>query len=214
MACAAVLAAVMLNPIFTWLTAFVLHVYPPAGNLVAMETAVTTILADAPGLWAIVLVLAVSPAIIEETAFRGFILSGFESLRSKWQAIFFTSILFGIAHSIIQQSIITFFVGFILGVIAVQTRSLIPCILFHGVHNSLAVLLSTAKSSVVNSSPILSKVLVTENGETYQYAVMPGILMGVVGIALLVWFVTLPSQTASEKRLDRQSVGLGHPVST
>ena len=213
-ASAAILAAILLNPMFTWLTAFVMHVYPPAGNLMALEQTVSRIMSDAPGLWAILLVFALAPALIEEVAFRGFILSGLQSLRSKWQAIVITSLLFGIAHSVIQQSIITFFVGMFLGVIAVQTRSIIPCILFHGVHNGLAVMLSLAKASVVGSSPILSQILVTQDGVHYQYGILPGIVMGILGLSLMVWFLRLPGSKETKFKLpdDRADLASTNPA--
>ena len=206
MASAAILAAIFLNPLMTWLTAFVMHIYPPGGDLVQLEQAVSGILSSAPGMWAIILVFAVAPALIEEIAFRGFILSGLQSLRNKWQAIVLSAILFGIAHGVIQQTMITFVVGMILGVIAVQTRSIIPCMLFHLTHNSLAVLLSSAKSSVIGNSFVLSQVLHTDNGESYQYAIVPGILMSVIGVLLIVWFIRLdanPVVTSDRSRLSQ-----------
>ena len=199
-ASAAILAAIFLNPMFTWITALVMHIYPPGGNMLGLEQVISTIMSDAPGLWAILLVFAVAPALIEEIAFRGFILSGMQSLRNKWQAIFLTSILFGVAHAVIQQSMITFCVGMLLGVIAVQTRSIIPCILFHGIHNSMAVLLSSAKSSVIESSPILNQILVSSDGVNYQYGILPGMLMTLVGLSLVVWFVRLPAETKAKPK--------------
>ena len=196
MASAAILAAIFLNPLLTWFTGLVMQVYPPSGDLVQLEKVVSNILTSAPGLWAILLVFAVAPAVLEEIAFRGFILSGLQSLRNKWQAILVTSVLFGIAHGVIQQTMITFVVGMVLGVIAVQTRSIIPCILFHMTHNSLAVLLSSAKGPVIENSALLSQVLYTANGENYQYAVIPGILMSVVGVMLIVWFLRLDTEPA------------------
>ena len=197
-ASAAILAAVFLNPLLTWITALVMQVYPPGGNMMALEQTVAHIIGDAPGLWAILLVFAVAPAIIEELAFRGFILSGMESLRNKWQAIILTSILFGVAHGIIQQTMITFVVGVVLGIIAVQTRSLIPCVLFHAVHNSMAVLLSTLKAPIVEASPLLTNVLVSSDGVNYQYGIVPGVLMTTVGIAMMVWFIKFPQGSKTE----------------
>jgi sodium transport system permease protein len=202
MACAAVLAAILLNPMFTWITALVMQVYPPGGNLMLLEQVIARILSDAPGLWAMLLVFAVAPAVIEEVAFRGFILSGLESLKSKWQAIIITSLLFGIAHSVIQQSMITFFVGMFIGVIAVQTRSIIPCILFHAVHNGLSVLLSQANGVLIEST-WLSKILVTSDGQHYQYDLVAGIGMTVIGLSLMFWFLRLPKQT-SQNRLSEK----------
>ncbi len=194
MASAAILAAIFLNPLMTWFTGLVMQIYPPSGDLVQLEKVVSNILTSAPGMWAIILVFAVAPAVLEELAFRGFILSGLQSLKSKWQAILITSLLFGIAHGVIQQTVITFVVGMILGVIAVQTRSIIPCILFHMTHNSLAVLLSSAKGTVIENSLVLNQLLYTANGENYQYAIIPGIMMSIVGVMLLVWFIRLDAK--------------------
>lgn len=194
MACAAVLVAILLNPMFTWITALVMHIYPPSGDLMLLEQVVARILNDAPGLWAMLLVFAVAPAVIEEVAFRGFILSGLESLKSKWHAILITSLLFGIAHSVIQQSMITFFVGMFIGVIAVQTRSIIPCMLFHAVHNGLSVLLSQANSALIDST-WLRRILVTSDGQHYQYDLGAGVAMTMMGLMLMAWFLRLSKRT-------------------
>jgi sodium transport system permease protein len=191
MAAAAVLCAIFLNPAFPWLTGFIMHIYPPNGDILMLQEAVSKILGSAPGLWAILLVFTLAPAIFEEIAFRGFILSGFQSLKGKWQPILLTSLMFGLAHGIIQQTIITFVVGMILGLIAVQTKSILPCILFHLTHNSLAVLLSQANRTVVEQSPVLRQYLYSTDGQNYQYATFPAILMSVVGVMLIVWFLQL-----------------------
>ena len=114
----------------------------PIGDTSQLGGMFENIMGSAPGFWAILLVMAVAPAIIEELAFRGFILSGFERLRNKWQAILLASLFFGMAHSFIQQSIVTAFIGIILGVVAVQTRSIIPCMIYHVTHNSLTLILN------------------------------------------------------------------------
>ncbi len=208
MASAAILAAIFLNPLFTWFTALVIKIYPPGGDLIQLEQTVSGILSSAPGLWAILLVFAVAPAIIEEIAFRGFILSGLESLRNKWQAILLTSLLFGIAHGVIQQTMITFGVGMILGIIAYQTKSIIPCILFHMTHNSLAVLLSAADATVVENSPILGPLLFSADGQSYQYAIVPGILMSIIGVLLVVWFIRLDSTSITGRLVTSRLSGI------
>ncbi|MDG1872989.1 MAG: ABC transporter permease subunit [Mariniblastus sp.] len=204
MASAAILAAIFLNPLFTWFAALVMQIYPPTGDLVMMEQTVSNILTSAPGLWAIILVFAAAPAVIEELAFRGFILSGLQSLRSKWQAILISAVLFGIAHGVIQQTLITTVVGFLLGIIAIQTRSIIPCMLFHLTHNSLAVLLSSAKASVVENSFLLRQLLHSTNGESYQYSIAPGILMSAIGVLLMAWFIRLDATPT----MNRENAGL------
>lgn len=88
------------------------------------------------------LLLAVTPAICEEVAFRGFILTALErSYRPAW-AIGLSALLFGFMHvllSLFQQLFNATLLGLVLGLIAIRTRSLFPCILFHLVNNGLAV---------------------------------------------------------------------------
>jgi len=117
-------------------------------------------------------------------------LSGLQSLRSKWQAILIASLLFGIAHGVLQQSVITSVVGVVMAIIAVQTKSIFPCMLFHFTHNSMTVLLSHAKASVVESTSLDMFLTATEGG-VYQYSVLPGLFMTAFGIALLVWMLRL-----------------------
>lgn len=212
MASAAVLAAIFLNPLITWISAAVMQMYPPGDNLLVLEQVIAKIMGSAPGLWALILVFAVAPAVTEELAFRGFILSGLQSLKNKWHAILICSLLFGIAHSVIQQSMITFVVGIVLGIIAVQTRSLIPCILFHAVHNSLAILVSQANTQFVESSPLLQQILVSENGTAYQYSFPAGLIMTVLGVGLIVWFLRLPRNEVTTA--SHQFVGIPAPTAS
>jgi sodium transport system permease protein len=190
-ACAAVLLAISLNPSFTWFTSLVMIVYPPSGDMFQIQEVVTNILGTAPNIFAIIAIFALAPAFFEELAFRGFILSGIESMRNKWQAILLTSILFGVAHGVLQQSVITTVVGVVMAIIAVQTKSILPCMLFHLTHNSMAVMLSQANARVIESSPILDSILTSSNGVNYQYALLPGLAMTVVGVLLLTWFLRL-----------------------
>ncbi len=188
-ACAAILAALFLHPLFMGLTTIVMHVYPPAGDLVQMEQVIGAIMADAPGLWAIILVFALAPAIMEEIAFRGFILSGCQSLRNNWAAVLLTSVAFGMAHAVIQQSIITFVVGVILGWIAIRTRSIIPCILYHLTHNAITVCISMVSASAVANSSVLGWIMTSHDGEHFTYALIPAIIMSLLGTAMFVWLI-------------------------
>ena len=81
-------------------------------------------LAGAPGLWQMILLLAVLPAVCEELAFRGFILSGFRHLGHKWRAIVYSALFFGLTHSVLQQSMVACVLGLVLGYLAVQSGSL------------------------------------------------------------------------------------------
>ncbi len=91
-------------------------------------------------LWLVLLAFAAAPAIGEEIAFRGFILSGFNRSKRTWLAIGLTSLMFGLMHMIPQQVFNASLLGLVLGLIAVRGGSLLPCMLFHFTWNSLAVL--------------------------------------------------------------------------
>ena len=91
-------------------------------------------------LWFVLTAFAVAPAICEELAYRGFILSGFANRGRTWLAIGLSSFAFGIMHMIPQQVFNASLLGIVLGLLAIRSKSLFPCILFHFVFNSAAVL--------------------------------------------------------------------------
>ncbi len=88
----------------------------------------------------VILAFAVAPAICEELAFRGFILSGFRKGGKDGSAIVLSAILFGIMHMIPQQAFNAALLGLVIGLLAVRSGSIFPCMLFHLVNNSLGVL--------------------------------------------------------------------------
>ena len=134
---AAAMLAVLLHPAIGALRTGVMRLYPIREDLLAKLTEMQSFFTDAP-LWQALAVIALAPAICEELAFRGFILSGFRHLGRKWRAIVFTAIFFGLTHGMLQQSIVACVVGVVIGYVAVQTGSIWPGIVFHLFHNSLA----------------------------------------------------------------------------
>ncbi|HIN85257.1 MAG TPA: CPBP family intramembrane metalloprotease [Myxococcales bacterium] len=98
-------------------------------------------LLDGSPLWLLVLVLAVSPAICEEILFRGFVMrSLMTSMRAK-TAIIISALLFGAFHMSAARFLPTTVLGVVLGFLAFRGRSLIPAMLFHGLHNGITVLI-------------------------------------------------------------------------
>ncbi|MCH7989472.1 MAG: CPBP family intramembrane metalloprotease, partial [Planctomycetes bacterium] len=89
--------------------------------------------------WYILLAIAVTPAICEEVAFRGFILSGLSRNKRTGLAIVFSSLAFGIIHMIPQQVFNATLLGLVLGLLTIRSNSLIPAITFHFIYNSLQV---------------------------------------------------------------------------
>ena len=136
---AAVMLPLVLHPLTVELQASLSQWFFPA--LPESITRVMSAMGDKNiPLWMVLSVFALAPAICEEVAFRGFILSGFERTRKKRVAIALSALAFGIMHMIPQQVFNASLLGLVLGLIAVRGRSLLPCIVFHFIYNSLAVL--------------------------------------------------------------------------
>ena len=91
-------------------------------------------------LWLVLLAFAATPAICEELAFRGFLLSGFRRSGKVGLAVALSSLTFGIIHMIPQQVFNAALLGVVLGIMCVRSRSLLPGVAFHFVYNALAVL--------------------------------------------------------------------------
>ena len=88
----------------------------------------------------IVIAFAAAPAICEELAFRGFILTGFSRNGRTRIAIGLSAVAFGVMHMIPQQVFNATLLGVVLGLIALRSNSLLPGVIFHFLFNSLAVL--------------------------------------------------------------------------
>jgi sodium transport system permease protein len=194
---AAVALAVALHPAVNLLREVVQWLYPINEELFAD---LARMLGEADNIWLLLLVLAVLPAVFEELAFRGFILSGLRHLGHTRRAIVLSSLLFGVTHAIFQQSIVATIVGVAIGYIAVQTGSIWPGMLFHLVHNSLALGTSNLTPELVERNAVLAWLTrPAEGGYSYSWE---AILLGcIVAGVLLVWFRRLPYVKTSEEAL-------------
>ena len=85
---------------------------------------------------------------LEEILFRGFLFRGIAKDNIK-EAIIISSITFGVGHIVnlfngydltkcVAQIVFAVAVGFMLVFVLVRTRSIIPCIVFHAMNNSLS----------------------------------------------------------------------------
>jgi sodium transport system permease protein len=199
---AAVLLAVALHPLVIVLAKGIQMLYPIGEQTQSQLEQLALLLADAPLPW-LLAVLAVTPAVCEELAFRGFILSGLRHMGRRRAAIVISSIFFGVMHGVLQQSISACAVGMLLGYIAVQTGSLLPCVLFHLTHNSLMVLSSQATPDVLTDRPWLAWMFQSVGEGEYIYTTPVVALGGMVSVMLLTWLRTLPNETSPEERRQR-----------
>jgi sodium transport system permease protein len=198
---AAGLLAMTLHPAMLWLSEGIRRLYPFSPQVQAQIETINQLFNNAP-LWQMLLVIALAPAICEELAFRGFILSGLRRMGHKWGAIVLSAVIFGMAHGILQQSLGATVVGIVIGYVAVKTGSLWPGVLFHFVHNSLSVALGRLSPDSIATHPLLS--LIFERGAEPGQVVyqLPATLVA-FGLAagILWWLKSLPYHHSAEERL-------------
>jgi ABC-2 type transport system permease protein/sodium transport system permease protein len=96
--------------------------------------------------WLLVICLAITPAVIEEFCFRGFLFSAFGKLLTPTRLIVVTAVIFGLFHVVtgnmllVERFVPTTLLGLILGWIAYRSGSVWPGVLTHLTHNALLVL--------------------------------------------------------------------------
>jgi sodium transport system permease protein len=197
---AAILLAVMLHPALMYLGAGIREIYPLSEETLRALAPLEGMLQHAT-LPELLLLVAVTPAICEELAFRGFILSGLRRLGHKWAAIAICSVIFGVAHGLLQQSLAATVVGMVIGYIAVKTNSLLPAMAYHLVHNALGVLLGRINPELIADWPILDAVVLlgSDGGVEYRWNAM--VIAGLCGTLILLWIKRLPYHPCAEERL-------------
>ncbi|MGH7128420.1 MAG: CPBP family glutamic-type intramembrane protease, partial [Planctomycetaceae bacterium] len=154
-----------------------------------MRTAVAGMADLDQPLWFVLLTFAVVPAVCEELAFRGFILSGFNRSRRTWLAIVLSSLAFGIMHMFPQQVFNAALLGLVLGLLAVRSRSLLPGIAFHLVFNALQVFRLRIDKSWMDTIPAswFLRAEGTEGFEVVRYEWPTLLLASLAAMSLLRW---------------------------
>jgi len=197
---AAALLAVALHPVSNVLQSLVQHLYHVNENLRPALEKVQAMFHQAD-FWTLVLVIAIVPALCEELAFRGFILSGFRHLGHKWRAIVFTSLLFGMTHGVVQQSLLACLLGMVLGFLAVQTGSILPGMVFHVVHNTLAVSNARIMPEMVPHAPALRTFVTPLDGGGCGFTWPVAVVGLLAAVLLLMWFGRLRGPKSPEEEL-------------
>ena len=190
--------AVAMHPVVTGLHKVVDYLYPVPAEIAQV---LAKLLEGSPNLWELLLVMAIAPAICEELAFRGFILSGFRHVGHRGRAIVWSAVFFGLTHAILQQSLIACLVGLVIGLLAVQTGSILPCMVYHVVHNTLAFLPSQISDKTLEAHPSLTW-LFPEAGKQDMLHYWPVVFAGLVVSGLLIaWLYRLPWRRSPEETL-------------
>ncbi len=202
MVAATVLLAVFIRPLGMELAAGIQYLYPPSAEMEAQLSGFAEAIDLVPNWWTLLLLIAVLPAICEEIAFRGFILSGLRHVGHKWWAIGLSSVAFGMVHPILQQQLAAAAVGLVLGYLAVQTGSLLLCMLFHAIYNGLGLAVAEMIGSAgeqLSDSPI-AWLLSGNDKIIFQPWVL---VVAVLGAGAILWWLhRLPYQRTKEEQLE------------
>jgi len=81
--------------------------------------------------------IAIIPAISEELLFRGFLLSSLRGSARKWTAIVISAAVFGVFHFFLFKFAVTASLGVVLAYLCWQSRSILPAIVAHFLHNAI-----------------------------------------------------------------------------
>lgn len=208
----AVVLAFAIHPAAVALGQIVSRLYPLSPAIEGHVKALQSIFDQAPHIAAILIVLAFVPAVCEEIAFRGFILSGLRQVGSKWTAIVGSAVLFGATHAFVQQSLTATALGVVLAYLAVQTRSLLPGLAFHFVYNSLSLLLGTVVAEFVARNGSL-KWLFSEDDGSLLYRT-PFVLLSIVASGAILYCMrgwSAESASSNESQQSEERLGMVEP---
>jgi sodium transport system permease protein len=196
----AIVLALLLHPLGVQLLHWIRDLYPVQEAAQSKLEALAQLLKTAPYSWMPYVLLAVLPAICEELAFRGFVLSGLRKLGSKRWAIGISAVFFGVAHGVIQQSISATALGLVIGYVAVQTGSLIPCMLFHMTYNGVG-FASAMLPDAAKQRPSLNMLFQqAASGEVlYNWPVI--VICAAAAIVPFMWLHRLPYQATREEQI-------------
>ncbi len=202
----AILLAVLLHPAYVELAGLISHVYPLSEQAVKSLKEFDGLL-GAPPFWQVCLVLAVIPALCEELCFRGFTMAGLLRMNRPYVAVAVTAFLFGMSHSILQQSLSATVMGLVIGVIAWRTGSVLPGILFHATHNSLSMWLGRLSSEQMTANRTelegLWNYIARQTSEGVTYQPVWTLLSSALAIVTLYYFLTLRTKSSQTSSLGK-----------
>ena len=202
---AAALLAVALHPAVQWLSVQVGKLYPIDSRITEQFA---HLIQEAPSLPLLIGCFALAPALFEELAFRGFILSGLRRARHRSTAIVVSAILFGVAHPVLQQSIMATFTGMVIAVVAMQTGSILPGMVYHAVHNSIPLLLAQVTPETLERMPWLGALGTIHESGGIEMSWQTTVLGTLLSALLVAWFWQMPRRAGDASN----PVGAIHPI--
>jgi sodium transport system permease protein len=199
---AAAALALAVHPIMRRLVEGITNLYPVQAGTEDSAKAMQGALEQAPSWWMVIGLMALLPAVCEEIAIRGFVLSGLRRLGHKWWAIAISAVAFGAIHMILQQKLAAAAAGVLIGYLAVQTGNLVPCIVFHAIHNALGFSIARWADLAQESNPdsLVARVCGGRDPILYRPATVAA--CGLVVAGILWWLHSLSYRRTPEEQLE------------
>ena len=116
------------------------------------------------------------------------------------RAIVYSAVFFGLAHMILQQSLVVCLVGVVIGYLAVQSGSLLPGMVFHLIHNALTVSVGRIPPTALERWPVLKTIMVPADGG-YAYPWPMVAAAAFLGFVILLLFSRLTYSKSPEEEL-------------
>ena len=182
---AAASLAICLHPTYATFAAAVGNEYKLGDQTTSVLMQFDSIISSTP-IWAVLLVLALIPAICEELVFRGFIFAGLERNGGHVRAILLTAVIFGLSHGVLQQTITASVMGVLLGWLAYRTGGIACTVVFHAMHNSISMLMAACSSNGTNAPSWLSWAIEQTDGRLAYSSLWCTLSVG-IAITITVW---------------------------
>lgn len=135
----ALLIAAAVVPVANLLRSIQFHWFPPGEDMLGNQAEA---ILDGP-LWAVLMVLALTPAVCEEVLFRGYLLSGLRQKLSTPILAIIVGLIFGLFHMRIEQIPVHSLIGALLAIVCLRTGSILPGMIVHFANNAIAVAAGT-----------------------------------------------------------------------
>ncbi len=199
---AAALLAIALHPTYTALGEAIKSVYG-YGDQVQLALKHFSEMVIAQPLWAVLLLLAIMPAVCEELTFRGFIFGGLIKQGGALRAILVSALFFGFTHTVLQQSLAATVMGLVLGFIAWRTGSVLSTILFHAINNSITLAISWFPAHEIPVPGSLNFFLKADGG---GWSYQPAWQTISVAIAIVLVFILLQRDPTTQRVTEAEAI--------
>lgn len=146
---------------------------------------------------AIVIVIAVTPAICEEFLFRGFVLSNFEKVTKRTAAIFFSGLLFALFHFHPFNLIPLAVLGIYLSFTVYHSGSIFTAIVCHFINNFI----SAFAVYMYGKEEFISK-------EIPPGEIMQVVILGIVSLFVFIGIIFLIKKNSVSKNLQELNPGI------